>query len=442
MRWKRGVQRILILAIMAGALTGCSASVKDTKETATTSIPQSDIKGKTSAVTKNILQPDTNEKYQYANDGAVYVDAQENYKIEQWSLEGTLQQTYILPTKKDAYEELLYVNNEELFYCIQEEPGNAIQIMRVPIRQTEGGQELLLEQQESFRKVPSLADYGGDTLGNAFYANQEYIVWLTSDDTAKKLHVYDRRAEEDVAIIEDSEIAENKELEYYLSDAVVSVCSNVCGNRIIFNTDSLDKKEEKYGLSIYSFGEAKAERIDARCYTNAAYIANPNRQKVYYQITENQSVWEYDCESGEKRELIPEETFRNCYEKEGLEWFPGEDNDSFFLQGDILYIIKEKSPSDGPKVLSYSLTGNALQYERAVTEELHQCVEKIRQENGADRYYHSAIVILEGKLLYYTDYEQYYCIDLEKASTKRVYADDAEKLYFELLGIRVEAEKD
>ncbi len=452
MKWKR--IGILIMVVMAGVLTGCSATAQDApKEKADTVKDAPEEKADTvqdapeeKAVTvgKSILQPDTNEKYQYANDGAVYVNTYENNQIEQWSLEGTLQQTYTLPVKMSAYGELLYVNNEELFYCVQEKHNNrACQIMRVPIRQTENGQELLIDQQEAFWEVKETwVHYGqmnGCISGYGFYANQEYIVWITS----KRLHVYDRRAEKAISITADPEIAENIELKYCLSDEIVSVCSNVCGERIIFNKDPLDEEEEKkYGVYVYSFGETKAERIDARCYTRAAYITDPDRQKVYYQITEDQSVWEYDCESGEKRERIPEETFRNCYEKEGLEWFPEEDNDSFFLQGDILYVVKEKTPSDGPKLFSYSLVENTLKYEREVTEKLHQCVKEIQQENGADRYYKSAIVILEGKLLYYTDYEQYYCIDLEKADTKRVYADDVEKLYFALLGERVEVEKD
>ena len=44
--------------------------------------------------------------------------------------------------------------------------------------------------------------------------------------------------------------------------------------------------------------------------------------------------------------------------------------------------------------------------------------------------------------MYFTDYEQYYCIDLEKADSKRVYEDDVEKLYFALLGEKVEVKKD
>lgn len=440
---KRKTLGILIMVVMAGILTGCSAAMKETLEEKADTVKDTPEE-KAVTVGKSILQPDTNKKYQYANDGAVYLDnyGSENQQIEQWSLEGTLQQTYTLPVKMDEYATLLYVNNEELFYCTQKKSGDGnCQIMRVPIRQTEDGQELLIDQQEFFQNVESLIDYGWSSCisGDGFYANQKYIVWIC---TAKRLHVYDRSAEKEIAITEDPELAENPELGYCLSDEIVSVCSNVCGNRIIFNTDPLDEEEEKYGFSIYSFGEEKAERIDARCYTGAAYITDPDRQKVYYQIREDQSVWEYDCESGEKRERIPEETFRNCYEKEGLEWFQGEDNDSFFLQGDILYVVKEKTPSDGPKLFSYSLAENTLKYEREVTEELHQCIKEIQQENGADRYYKDAIVILEGKLLYFTDYEQYYCIDLEKADSKRVYEDDVEKLYFALLGEKVEVKKD
>ncbi len=437
MKWKRTA--ILIAAVLAGVLTGCGASVEDAPEES----PE--------AVRESLLQPDANKKYQYANDGAVYVDTYENHQIEQWSLDGELQETYTLPTeKKKAYDTIIYVNNEELFYFVQEEAGDDYRIMRVPIRQTEDGQELLVEQQEFLFEVEDLGYCGNSNVNHcAFYANQDYIVWINAyyvsyeeSGPTGRLHVYDRKAEKELAITEDPRIADNMELAYYFSDEIVSVCSNVCGDRIIFNTDPLDEKEKKYGFSVYTLGEDHAEVIDERCYEGAAYITDWDRQKVYYQITEDQSVWEYDCESGEKRELIPEQTFRSCYEKEGRKWFPEEDYDSFFLQGDILYIIKERSPHDRPMIFSYSLEEDALQYEKAVTEKLHQCVGEIEQENGADRYFDSAITILEGKLLHYTDYEQYYCIDLETAEMKRVYADDVEKIYFALMGQLVETEAD
>lgn len=451
MKWKK--IGILIMVVMAGVLTGCSATVQDASEEKADTVQdapkekadtvQDAPEKKAVTVGKSILQPDANKKYQYANDGAVYVDTtyrneNENQQIEQWSLEGTLQQTYTLPVKQDeAYTEILYVNNEELFYYIEEEIGRAWQIMRVPIRQTEDGQELLIDQQEAFQKVDDMIEYGWSSClsGNVFYANQKYIVWITS----KRLHVYDRNAKETREITDYQELAENPDLDYCLpQNERVSVCSSVCGERIIFNKEPF-VEEGKCEVFVYSFGEAKAERIDVRCDTGVAYITDPDRQKVYYQITEDQSVWEYDCESGEKRERIPEEIFRNCYEKEGLEWIPEGENHDFFLQGDILYVLRI---SDGLQLFSYSLVENTLKYERDVTEKLHQCIKAIQQENGADRYYKSAIVILEGKLLYFTDYEQYYCIDLEKADTKRVYEDDVEKLYFVLLGEKVEVKKD
>lgn len=427
--------------VLAWVLAGCGASVED--------LPEKSPK----AVDGDVWQPGADEKYQYANDGAVYVNTYENHEIEQWSLDGVFQRTYTLPAEhRKAYPSLLYVNNEELFYSVCEEAGDACRIMRVPIRQTDDGQELLLDRSEFLWEMEEPADCG-NTCTNlpAFYANRDYIVWISSyfvgEDEAGHtgcLHVYDREKGKELVIpgevALEQEITEDSETECSFSEAIVSVGANVCGDRLIFHADPLEQEGDKYNFIVYTLGADHAETIDERCYTGSAYITDRDRRKAYYQITEDQSVWEYDCESGEKREMIPEQAFRSCYEENGLTWFPEEDDDSFFLEGNLLYIIKEKTPTSPPLIFSYSLETGVLQYEKAVTEKLRQCIGEVEQENGADHYFHSAITILEGKLLHYTDYEQYYCIDLKTAEVKRVYAADAEKIYFALMGELVEAE--
>lgn len=462
---------ILAAVLMASVLTGCGVAGKDALTESPGTVSGDILSVNAGAVSGSILQPSANEKYQYANDAAVYVDKlYACCEIEQWSLDGTLQKTYTLPGEPNANTyELLYVNNEELFYIDDssgeeqtetftgEETGDDIhRIMRVPIRRTGDGQELLMAQREFLLEAGDINIIGRNSMyARAFYANEDYLVWISKGwyDTKEEeyssfdLHVFDREAGQEL------ELSGGSDGVYaFFSDKIISACTSVCGDSIIFQKWLLE--EDAWELSIYSLGEDRAETLDEMGDREGTYITDLDRGTVYYQNGTDQSVWEYDCESGEKREMISEQIFRNCYAREKLDWVESEDDDShfdadsFFLQGDTLYIMVEQNEASC-RLFSYSLERGALQYEKAVTKalqqcrrELEQCRKEIQQAYGIDRHYNTSGVILEGKLLYYTDYEQYYCIDLQTAKTKRVYADDGEKLYFSLVGASVEAEEE
>lgn len=385
---------------------------------------------------------DADIKYPFANNEAVYIenlDVEDATVVEQWSFDGTLQQSYELSEEAS----LLYVNDTELLYDYYDVNTDNLWIMQIPIRQTESEQKLLLDQEQKIMEITGdhcgYVDVGGEQWYPAFYANENYLVYLSED----ALHVYDRKAQKELELSSDPLFAHS------FTQSSATVLSNVCRDQIIFNTEPVGENEygAPYGFSLYHLGEECVETIDERCYTTAAFLTDPWRDKVYYQIETDQSIWEYDCESGEKRELISHQAFQKCYQKQGLEWIPEEDNDSMFLEGDTLYIIKSKQETEKPQIFSYELKGKGiLQYEEKLTKALQQCVCQ-GVDSGDFLYdynYDHRIVILEGKLLYTLDWGAYYCIDLSTAESKKVTSQDAEKVYFALAGIWIEddTEKD
>lgn len=322
---------LLLALFMAAVLCGChsncasdgSSTVEMPEETAVPAFAKA------------------SEASQFANDSAVYVEGEDG-NIQQWSFDGTLQNQFRVMKKsgKLEFSALLSVENDRIVYSRTNWKTNREEIMEVPIREEEEEQYLDVNHQKRLLEV-EIGDIGGHDsswTSEFFYINEDYIVYLRDYYSEGGMIVYNLRTHKEVEI-KNLPKQKRKDAEgswdtiYQFTDAMTSVQSQVCGNQIIFNTEPVGDKRygAPYGFSVYRLGEDYVETIDERCYTAAAYITDEKRQKVYYQIETNQGIWEYDCESGEKREMISEQEFRDCYQGAGLAWQEDEDEACFCI---------------------------------------------------------------------------------------------------------------
>lgn len=429
--------KALIILFMAAVLCSCHSNhaVDDSEVEAPKEIEVSAFAG-------------ASECSRFANDSAVYIEA-ENGNIQQWSFDGVFQDQFCVMKEevdKLEFSEILSVENDKIVYERTNWETEKDEIMQIPIQENEDGQYLDVDHQTLLLEI-EIGNIGyNDSCGTPvfFYINEDYIIYLRDHYSEGGMVVYSLKEGREVEIKNLPKKKKNAEYPiYWFTEAMTSVKSQVCGDQIIFNTEPIGDKKcgAPYGFSIYRLGEDHVEIIDERCYTAAAYIADQERQKVYYQIETDQSIWEYDCESGEKREMISEREFRECYEAAGLTWQENEDDDSMFLQGETLYIIRSKSNIKDAKIVSYDLKGKQdLHYEQKVTQKLEQWGQLV--EWNEDAVSDGTLTILLGKLIYFTDFsdEAYFCIDLSTAEGMEIIKEDKESIYYMMVaGIKLDA---
>lgn len=366
------------------------------------------------------------EKYPYANDQMIYISLEEG-SVEQWSLEGEYIQSISMPSKEFDSEDLLWVDNEEIIWSSWNKNDTKQTIWSTAIQQTKNGEQLRFDQSE---KVVVLSEnkamYGSDPAlleAGQVYVDNEKIVYLS----AGNVFVYDRVAGK-------KPIKVNSQTDGYVltpKDGLF-VGSEICNNYIVFHTGRRTGEvlENAYDFWCYDIKSDQLQRIDDRCFCSAAYVADSERDKVYYQIIEDQSIWEYDCQTGEKKELISEATFQNCYEKNQLVWDEAYYNDNLFVEGETLYFIKSE---ENPRIFSYSFLDHSIFYERELTE-------SVRRSGFCTAGISNWLSIYQGKLfLQWENWDEdsiyYICMDLETGKSKVVTKTDLEKIYFGMVGL-------
>lgn len=386
------------------------------------------------------------QKYPYANDRMVYI-AQEDGTIEQWSTDGNYQQKLTLPIMQESYDEysagqLLWVDNKEIIWYAygeetEDEETYAVQhVYAAPIEENGSGEEPNFEKAKELfvcpdnlreingvdPEIPSLTGLG------SVYADDRYLIYRSGEDI---LFLYDQVEGGQPIAIPSSD-------EYTILPQYAGLSSLVTGDQILYHTGMEPGKlnEDLYGFWCYNLVSKERQSIDDRCPSKAAYVADQTRDKVYYQIIKDQSIWEWDCQNGERRELISEEQFQSCYEENGLVWDDAYYDDSMFVEGNRLYFIKNQKY---PQIFSYLFAESTLYYE----EKLSLMVQNseyfhLQKEEHADY-----LGIAGGKLLLRYDMEEedgdeegyYICIDLKTAEEKAVGKEDREKIYFGMLGL-------
>ncbi len=416
------ISSIILTAGIVLSLTGCQTVGQQ---------GEGEEKEESLAVQKAAI-PEANRKYPHANDNMVYFVSEEENKVEQWSLDGNYTKSYLLSEDEDLWDvDVLFVNNNELLWGALHEGMDKYSIMQTPIQKTKWGER---PQTEKTKKILTLeeddAPEGGFVMNGTRYpcsifANSDYIVFFSS--YSKKLITYDRKTKEKKVVQKDC----------FLSPYALSAVSEVCGDQIIFNTSGRFRiaGEKGYDLSIYRFGDNKARQIDDRCFANAAFVADSVRNKVYYQIRPDSGIWEYDCRTEKKREIVSEKELRFCYERNGLVWEKGYYNDSLFLDGDRLYFVKNK---DNPLIFSFVRKEDTFSchYERELTELIHSEINDAILDNDT-----VIITLLEGKLLLQwcdSDVNDHVvCIDIRTKTGQRIGNSDIHEpnlVYFALIG--------
>lgn len=415
---KRVFPYSLCMAVIIMLLTGLTACGR--KETKKTPIAGKEAQEPTK----------TGRKYPGANSRMVYIPKEEPV-LQQWSREGKKQKTIALPVEKygaaDQEYSLLWVTEEEILWSVYvdgEKYKNMYQtiVLSTPIRQTASGEEVMLEQTKELFTLKEEDDLDIGGLGDSLeepgiiYADREHLYFFDGGD----LYEYDRTAKKGPFSVESPE---GKKHPWGAVSALIQE------NRMVYHTGRTPGKPELQAYEFWHYDLQKKERkqIDDRCFTNAAYVTDPEGIKVWYQITDDQGIWEFDCVTGDRKELVPEGELKKCYAENQLSWDDGYFDDLLFMEREQLYYIKDR---DDPLIFSYSFRDMKFVYEKALTEAVRRTGYREMDEKK--------LTVAAGKMLLELSDEDMelcnLCIDLKTAETSAVDAEDAEVIYFGMLG--------
>lgn len=372
-------------------------------------------------------------KYPGANSRMVYIP-QEDPVLQQWSLEGEKLNDIEMPVEKyggtdDEYN-LLWVAEDELIWsvCVEDRDGYGYKdiILSTPMRNELSKERVLTDETKELfvlggKDSDDSIDLGGlgDPLEDGtgiLYVDGQQILFLSGGE----LYEYDRVKKRGPARIKSPDCADSS---WY------AVSAEMMGTKMIFHTGATQGTTERnsYEFWSYDMDEKQRDSIDNRCYTGAAYTTDALRNKVYYQIIDDQGIWEYDGASGEKKELISEEKWRECYNENQLNWDYSYYNDLLFAEENRLYYIKNR---EDPLVFSYSFQDGSLSYEEKLTD-------AVRRSGYEDVYEKNLTVVRDKLILCFLNDELeacYLCIDLKTAELKLVGKKDPEVVYFGMLG--------
>ncbi|MCH5268506.1 MAG: hypothetical protein J1E62_09195 [Lachnospiraceae bacterium] len=407
------IDSIIILAIIIGVIsqiTSCTNMQARKKE-----------------IKKNLEELSAERLYPYANDTMAYTLSEDGI-VQQWSLDGMKKKTFTLPTEgydlNSTHIYLQWVGNKELLWALN--TGKTSNFFSTAIHSSEKGQEIATTETNELFTTKK-----GISLNTApVSVTDEYIVFY--NNAKDTLYLYDRKKDGEPAKlnIAKNDFAYQPDYQPYFTASI--------DNRIVFHTGfTLGKTNaDSYQFGEYQLDSKKTNIIDSRCFSGAAIATDSTNKKVYYQIIDDQSIWQYDCQTGETSELISEFDFLQCYNKNNLTWDDAYFNDKLFVEGNYIYFIKNV---DNPIIFSYSLSENALSYEDALTEAVQLTKFPDRINDGT-----SELTIVESKLLLYQhslnftqdDYYDYcFCIEIPSGDIKQVKPDDPEYIYFDMVGM-------
>ena len=368
----------------------------------------------------------TDRKYPGANDQMVYIPMEEPV-LQQWSLSGEKKEDISLPVKKyggDDYS-LLWADDDELIWSVytgSEDKWNdgRTHILSTPLKQSGTGEEVMLGETKKLFTLKDEDDIEIGGIGDSYeeagimYVDRDRILFFAGGD----LYGYDRAGQKGPALLTSPDG----------EDHFGAVSAKMLGDQIIYHTGRTPGKVEEDAYEFWSYDPAAGTRknIDNRCYADAAYVTDPVRGKVYYQIIDDRGIWEYDSATERKKELIPEKALKKCHEQNQLSWDDGYFDDLLYVEGDTLYYISNRK---SPVVFSYSLADGTLIFEGGLTKECSRYLDDREIEK---------ISVAGGRLLLYMhdeSYDPYYlCVDLQTAEGKAVGPADPEQIYFGMLG--------
>lgn len=296
---------------------------------------------------------------------SVYDEKTDDWTICQMNMDGTTRQEF--PMKE--YGELAYVREDELFYLTQNDRLGASEMWRVPIQHLDSGDT------PQFEKAKKLLTEESDTMihSDCVYADDQYIMYITDN---YDLRAYDRRAGKQLPI---QDVADKKGF----ASNPESARESMIGDTVFIHC--------KYnGLYSYTLGDKKLKQINKRTHGAYSVLVCPEQNLVLYVDCKNCDsenhgdvvLCIYDCETGEKKEFMTGEQWKQAYqsagvweeyqnrwceeEKECMEYMEREDEQgkepkpedaplpepAYFIDGTRLYSIEEGI------VLSLDLAGD------------------------------------------------------------------------------------
>lgn len=293
---------------------------------------------------------------------SVYDEKTDDWTICQMNMDGTTRREF--PMKE--YGELAYVREDELFYLKQNDRLGASEMWRVPIQHLDSGDT------PQFEKAKKLLTEESDTMihSDCVYADDQYIMYITDN---YDLRAYDRRAGKQLPI---QDVADKKGF----ASNPESARESMIGDTVFIHC--------KYnGLYSYTLGDKKLKQINKRTHGAYSVLVCPEQNLVLYVDCKNCDgenhgdvvLCIYDCETGEKKEFMTGEQWKQAYqsagvweeyqkhwceeEKEYMEWQEERGKEpkpedaplpepAYFIDGTCLYSIEEGI------VLSLDLAGD------------------------------------------------------------------------------------
>ncbi len=406
-----------LLLFFCVTIAGCSQEKEISKKEENKRVEQSEDTEKLSG---------DYEKYSNANSSMIYtlMENESGYTLVQRDLKGNKIQE-ISHKQLEKVDDLLWVNDNEILWSCEKKSKTAI--CTTPIIQTQEGQKVDLDHMTEVFDVPGeysvtggeVYPYGGGHSGG--YVDDTKIL-IHADD--EEIYYYNRKeGKKPVSILPKNESAN-------LSQYCLSWRDMICGDSFVYHTRRKEGvvEEAAYGFYIYSLTDRKSKLIDNRCFTDAAFIADEKRGKIYYQVISDQSIWQYDVKTEKKAELVSEKQLKQCYEENGLCWEDAYYNDSFYLDGDTLYWIKNRKE---PLIFTYDFAREELKFEERLTEEVRKSG-AFEQDSVAQMF-----CVAEGNVLlawYNVNYDDFYtCVDVKTKESQPLQEDSVQMGYYDMV---------
>lgn len=233
---------------------------------------------------------------------SVYDEKTDDWTICQMNMNGTTRQEF--PMKE--YGELAYVREDELFYLTQNDGMEKAEVWCVPIQHTDSGDT---PQFKKAKKLLTEKLLYTSIFENDFYADDSYLIYIT---TNYELRVYDRKAEKFLPI---QDVDDKKGL----VNNIDSIRDFMIGDTVFIHC--------KYnGLYSYTLGDKKLKQINKRTHGAYSVLVCPEQNLVLYVDCKNCDgenhgdvvLCIYDCETGEKKEFMTGEQWKQAYQSAGV----------------------------------------------------------------------------------------------------------------------------
>ena len=370
-----------------------------------------------------------NNTYSRANDHNIFETTGEG--VVERTLDGAYVRT--IYSFYGAYD-LLYVNNRELIceYYV-EDPCGASVLYSIPLTEMDGND--YPEVSRMVELTPCVTpEYAEHVQGGGVYANEDYLVYMKAGHS---FAAYDRKKEEFINIA-------GLPQESHSFSSPSGIMGSLCGDYVFFNAKPENRNENKWGFSLYHFGDSKVTSIDPLCWTSAQAVWCQDGKTIVYEcqsetIEDESEICTYDIQTGKKTVLFRNEDLYQIMEKHGIKYSEKYIYFDMYVVSDQLYLFTDPifEKNKEKHVIHYDLgEKNGLEF----VEQSNECL-KCQGDQVI-----SFFGVAEGKLFMkksriFEDEEgdeiekdiKYYYYDLQTGKSTEFGQNDSEYLYLSLL---------